>query len=559
MPKIQQLSDELDLQQQCPLGDGCSSCPLPGSGLADDFVPLSDGASLNLAVQDASAANASDALANAWQQDVIQAAGTLQPAHHVHNHGQDPQGMATTAPSTVLVPFSAQYAGSLFMNAAQSSLPSWPANQRDVPGSVPIGGNLTLHPGGLMPLRAPQHQSWMISPHSHSNWCPDTTAENHAVDPSNHPSDSVQALIASCSNGEATTALDSVAAVAMDLIKQSNWRCMWKQCSGVVDHGDTVQQHILKHVANTVQKAQSCKMNPCTGRHLKPGQEHLSLHLADVGFNPGSNIRCSWEGTCTRRFASADKYRRHIETHIVVDSSRYDCGWRDCVSHGFSSFHELLNHGLTSHVHTNTEQASTPLATTKRVAGQETNCQWENCYYEGELVSGLQEHVVTAHGDWCSQLPERVVVCRWGSCRRFFTDKTKFAHHMCTHSGMRFYQCEMDECEQGFTSESQRRYHRFVFNSMTEGHDGRAHVRRHHEKSFKCDTCLSQGLDKGYSSGFNLREHIRITHEKKPLICDTCSRPYQSHKAWSAHQRSCQAAAPLVDRRNAQLGAGQPY
>jgi len=213
-------------------------------------------------------------------------------------------------------------------------------------------------------------------------------------------------------------------------------------------------------------------------------------------------------------------------------------------AHGFASFHELLNHALASHLHTNKEQASMPLASAKApVPGQETQCQWEGCHFQGEAISTLQEHLVAAHGDWCSQLPERVVVCRWGCCRRFFTDKTKFAHHMCTHSGMRFYQCEEANCEHGFTSESQRR----------------AHVRRHHEKSFKCDICATQGTEKGYSSGFNLREHVRIVHEKKSLICNVCGRAYQSHKAWSAHQRSCQASAPLQDRRNAQLTGMQPY
>ena len=68
-----------------------------------------------------------------------------------------------------------------------------------------------------------------------------------------------------------------------------------------------------------------------------------------------------------------------------------------------------------------------------------------------------------------------------------------------------------------------------------------------------------QGVEKGYSSGFNLREHIRSVHDKKPLICKTCGRAYKSHKAWSAHQRSCQAHAPFQDQRIAVMDAGNPY
>lgn len=55
---------------------------------------------------------------------------------------------------------------------------------------------------------------------------------------------------------------------------------------------------------------------------------------------------------------------------------------------------------------------------------------------------------------------------------------------------------------------------------------------------------VAQGVDKSYSSGFNLKEHIRIVHDKKDLACGTCERKYKSHKAWSIHQRSCQKLPP---------------
>lgn len=264
----------------------------------------------------------------------------------------------------------------------------------------------------------------------------------------------------------------------------------------------------------------------------------MNLHLANLGFEPGNNVRCAWEGTCTRRFSSAEQYRKHIETHIYVDTSRYDCGWNNCESQGFTSFHDLLDHALSTHLQAEEQR---PEASNMGAGGEKKGvdkCMWKNCGYkleEGgstEKIALLQGHLMQNHADWCTQLPERVLVCRWGNCRRFFTDKTKFAHHMCTHSGMKFFKCEEDDCEQEFTSESQRR----------------AHVRRHHHKSFKCEFCLAQGLEKGYSSGFNLREHIRIVHEKKDLVCATCARKYKSHKAWSTHQRSCQELHPLDSR-----------
>jgi hypothetical protein len=130
---------------------------------------------------------------------------------------------------------------------------------------------------------------------------------------------------------------------------------------------------------------------------------------------------------------------------------RYDCGWRDCSSHGFASFHELLNHALASHLHANkVNTALQPSATTAHCLNLDVLfrsrriCRWlmqrhqsqgkkrsangrvvtSRCCHlmllnpshsmdaQGDAISSLQEHLVAAHGDWCSQLPERVVVCR---------------------------------------------------------------------------------------------------------------------------------------------------
>ena len=164
-------------------------------------------------------------------------------------------------------------------------------------------------------------------------------------------------------------------------------------------------------------------------------------------------------------------------------------------------------------------------------------------------MAKLQEHVMSAHADWDPQLPERVLVCRWGNCRRFFNDKTKFSHHTCMHTGMKKFKCS--KCDQTFTSESQRR----------------AHLRRH-QRYFKCEICASQvcialavgrhlgcnlvqGIDKAYTSGFNLKEHMRNIHQKQELVCQYCQRSYKSHKAWSIHTRQvsvykCTASVDLI-------------
>eukprot|EP00656_Telonema_subtile_P048168 TRINITY_DN5668_c0_g1_i3.p1 TRINITY_DN5668_c0_g1~~TRINITY_DN5668_c0_g1_i3.p1 ORF type:complete len:160 (-),score=36.82 TRINITY_DN5668_c0_g1_i3:108-587(-) len=134
----------------------------------------------------------------------------------------------------------------------------------------------------------------------------------------------------------------------------------------------------------------------------------------------------------------------------------------------------------------------------------------------------LRDHITHFHTNWDPGLPERGLVCRWNNCHRFFTDKTKFLHHACVHTGMKSFVCQQEGCGQNFTSESQLR----------------AHLRRH-SKYYKCTVCAAEGIDKSYTSGFNLKEHMRNVHEQARLVCKTCDRSYKSHKAWSAHLRSC--------------------
>ena len=290
-----------------------------------------------------------------------------------------------------------------------------------------------------------------------------------------------------------------------------------------------------------------CKLNTCLGLHREADRKHLELHLENCTFGNGASTRCTWEGTCTRRFAALDKYKEHLETHMLLDRTRCQCLWKDCMSSGFATAQELLRHILRFHI----SGAAQPVVPA-------ISCRWQDCQFKLEVseaetatdeMAKLQEHVMSAHADWDPQLPERVLVCRWGNCRRFFNDKTKFSHHTCMHTGMKKFKCS--KCDQTFTSESQRR----------------AHLRRH-QRYFKCEICASQvcialaagrhsgcnlvqGIDKAYTSGFNLKEHMRNKHQKQELVCQYCQRSYKSHKAWSIHTRQvrvykCTASVDLI-------------
>ena len=128
------------------------------------------------------------------------------------------------------------------------------------------------------------------------------------------------------------------------------------------------------------------------------------------------------------------------------------------------------------------------------------------------------------HGNWDKTLPEQVLVCQWCDCSRFFSEKTKFSQHVCLHTGMLKFECP--ECDQKFTSETMLR----------------THLKRH-RRSFKCIECEAQGIQKSYTSLFNLKQHIRSVHEQRPLVCPHCQQKYSSHKAWSSHTRQCKLKA----------------
>ena len=326
----------------------------------------------------------------------------------------------------------------------------------------------------------------------------------------------------------------------------AGWTCQWLKCTGC-DRDEAAVTHLTSHVQTMVTESTECKLNTCLGLHREADRKHLELHLENCTFGNGASTRCTWEGTCTRRFADLDKYREHLETHMLLDRTRFQCLWKDCMSSGFATAQELLRHILHFHI----SGAAQPVVPA-------ISCRWQDCQFKLEVseaetatneMAKLQEHVMSAHADWDPQLPERVLVCRWGNCRRFFNDKTKFSHHTCMHTGMKKFKCS--KCDQTFTSESQRR----------------AHLRRH-QRYFKCEICASQvcialaagrhsgcnllqGIDKAYTSGFNLKEHMRNIHQKQELVCQYCQRSYKSHKAWSIHTRQvsvykCTASVDLI-------------
>jgi len=92
------------------------------------------------------------------------------------------------------------------------------------------------------------------------------------------------------------------------------------------------------------------------------------------------------------------------------------------------------------------------------------SCEWANCDHkiekgEGTLEQAMFEHVMASHSAWITTTPEKVILCNYGRCGRFFVDKTKFADHIRSHTGYKNVTCTEAGCAMTFANNSQMRFH----------------------------------------------------------------------------------------------------
>ena len=326
------------------------------------------------------------------------------------------------------------------------------------------------------------------------------------------------------------------------------WQCGWEKCKQkhiVQLGGQTAEQHLLEHYESTIRHATACKVAQCEGHKVQADAAHIDQCVQQFATTVGDGpIRCTWSGQCTRRFRSIEDLAKHLKTHAQLDATHLRCSWEGCNA-AFEDPSSLRAHMLSLHLKEvegmlqnrlclKAESATQKKAEKVEKAPTTPECQWMGCQHVvpgGNVPAMMFEHIMQSHANWITTTPERVILCKWAGCGRFFADKTKFAEHIRAHVGYKNVKCTEPGCDHTFTNQSMMR----------------SHVKRHHTKSFKCEICAAQGIERHYTTAFNLREHKKIAHEETYYTCPKCAGQYKSHKAFSAHVRRCTEGLPEAE------------
>jgi len=319
----------------------------------------------------------------------------------------------------------------------------------------------------------------------------------------------------------------------VELTTEVKWECKWSKCPGL-QLGESPSQHLHCHACEQASAARKCKYGSCC--HKEASSEHMQRHAADVT-TMANTFGCGWGGWCTRRFKWKEELQGHLTTHAIVDASRLCCEWGNCTE-VFSDVGFLAKH-LLQHLQCVSDDLQHP-GVRDNAADTLHKCPWGGCGFsaalEGDPAAFLHDHIMKEHLVWQYHAPERILMCEYGRCNRFFVDRTKFAEHIKSHVGLRPVNCTQDGCNRRFMNESQMR----------------THVKRNHRQRVTCEECAAQGIDRSYTTAFNLLEHQKVVHENKEYTCPQCSRNYKSSKAFQTHKRNCGGEQKVTKARRGQ-------
>ncbi|CAL4086330.1 unnamed protein product, partial [Meganyctiphanes norvegica] len=181
--------------------------------------------------------------------------------------------------------------------------------------------------------------------------------------------------------------------------------------------------------------------------------------------------KCSIDG-CTKSYFTPNSLTSHQRSHHKEEELR--CQWEGC--------NKIFNKPCRMKAHMRVHTGQRPFV-----------CTYEGCTWSFQSASKLSRHQRKHTND-------RKFTC--AICQKSFLRSEHLKGHLLIHTGVRNFQCPIQDCGAKFTAKSSLYVH-------LKKHDGKTVKENNNKVTYHCpiDSC-----DRSYNSKFSLRQHMLKNH-----------------------------------------------